>query len=228
MHPSDVPSFPSHRAHPPHTHGEAEQEARGSLWGSLITRAIPPPAGKRGSACPGGTQVILSLPSWERLCWEGATLQGSLNESSLGGAFLLDQPGDGAGLPLCCSIMGSSSRLEQQHSSGSPPASRARAGRREASDLLPCSLFCLLLATVPHAQHLPGQGARAGSQLCSHGPAGPILGVPWTQELQQDGTACPGTGQWTLTWERSVPGYCPSTCCSSVLLSPSCPQRMAL
>lgn len=55
MHPSDVPSFPSHRAHPPHTHAEAEQEARGSLWGSLSTRATPPPAGKRGSACPEGT-----------------------------------------------------------------------------------------------------------------------------------------------------------------------------
>lgn len=73
-----------------------------------------------------------------------------------------------------------------------------------------------------HSASCPAH-ARAGGggwfpALCSHGPAGPILGMPWTQELQQDGIACPGPGQGqrtepaapTLTWERSSLGSAPA------------------
>lgn len=119
--------------------------------------------------------------------------------------------------PAAAGVLGSSWKLEQlqAHSSGSPSASRARAGRRGASDLPPCSLYwpqCLMPSTCQ------GRGGGWFPALCSHGPAGPILGMPWTQELQQDGIACPGPGQGqrtepaapTLTWERSSLGSVPA------------------
>lgn len=140
--------------------------------------------------------------------------------------------------PAAVAVMGSYSKLEQleAHSSGSLSASRARAGRRGGSDFPPCSLCCPSLATVPHAQHMPGQGARLvpssvftwpcwshfGGALHPRAPARwHCLSRHWT-----------GTGDRTCSPHTNTgvvfPGQCPSPGCSSVLLSPSCPQRMAL
>lgn len=99
----------------------------------------------------------------------------------------------------------------KQHLSGSLAASRAEAETRGASGFRPHSPGCPCLATVPH--HLAS--ARAGDKgwfpaLAAHmALLVPLRVVPWTQELQQDESACPG---WrlpaapALTWGRSSMG----------------------
>lgn len=223
MHPSDVPAFPSHRAHPPHSHGEAEQEERSPLWGSLITRATPPPAGKRDNVCP----------KRDNVCPEGASNVGDTGEppSCPGKGWAGQEPLSRAQCVNPAWRWSWAPTLLLQQSWGAPGSWNSWKHIPLAPNLPPepgqaekgheICLLLLLLGTVP------GQGARAGS----HGPAGPILGVLWTQELQQDGIAYPGTGDRTCSPHTNVgqafPGHCPSTSHSSVLLSPSCPQRMA-
>lgn len=244
MYPSNVSTFPSHRAQPPHTHGEAEQEARGHLWGSLITRATPSPAGKRVSACPEGTCNVGDTdepPSHPgKGCHSCAGTEPRSRAHCVNPALpelfsWISLEMELGSHPAAAGVLGSSWKLEQlqAHSSGSPSASRARAGRRGASDLPPCSLYwpqCLMPSTcqgrgrglVPSSLFTWPCWSHFGDALDPGAPAGwHCLSRPWTGT--EDRTCSPHTNMGEV-----FPGQCPSPGCSSVLLSPSCPQRMAL
>lgn len=119
---------------------------------------------------------------------------------SFAGAFLSEQPGEGAKPPPCyCTghrvlIQAGTARNSISMAPRLPPEPGQIKGARHVFSHTP--LAALVWPQCLIAWQMPGQEVRAPISLRPHGAAGPIAGGALEPGAVADGSSCPGWGQY--------------------------------
>lgn len=189
--------------------------SRGSNAGAMGEPPSPP--GKGCHRCA-GEELVSRAPR---------------HEASFAGAFLSDQPREGAKPPpQCCSghrvlIQAGTARSSMSLAPQLPP----EPGQKKRLCQV-CSHTPLAALGWPQwliTWQVPGQEIRANSQLSL--PTWPCWShYGWCPGPRMGPRVPSGDSSYSpsINMGEIFHGHCPSPGCSSLLLSPSCPERMAL